>query len=179
MTAVYVAAGSNVEPEKYLLLALHELAASYGPLTLSPAYRNKAVGFEGADFINLVVGFSTDDAVADVRQQLQNIEAACDRPPGAPKWAPRTMDLDILLFGDLVSSQPGLVIPRPDLVKRPYMLKPMADIGPDVRHPTLDKTMRELWEGFPDGDHAMVEVPLGGSPTSPRSDRHRSPESGR
>ncbi|WP_116807204.1 2-amino-4-hydroxy-6-hydroxymethyldihydropteridine diphosphokinase [Steroidobacter cummioxidans] len=179
MTHVYVAAGSNVEPERYLTVALRALATAYGPLTLSPAYRNKAVGFEGADFINLVVGFSTEDSVAAVRQQLQKIEAACDRPPDAPKWAPRTMDLDILLFGDLVCQQPGLVIPRPDLVKRPYMLKPMADIAPDVRHPTLDKTMRELWESFPGGEHAMVEVPLGGAPTSPHSDRHRSPESGR
>lgn len=179
MTAVYVAVGSNVEPERYLSVALRALAAVYGPLTLSPAYRNQAVGFTGADFINLVVGFITDESPAAVRQQLQKIEAACDRPPDAAKWAPRTMDLDILLFGDLVSNEPGLVIPRPDLLKRPYMLKPMADIAPDVRHPILGKTMRELWEDFSGGEHSMVEVLLGGEPTSPRSDPHRSPESGR
>ncbi len=180
MTAVYVAAGSNVEPEKYLSLALRLLAAAYPPLTSSPAYRNKAVGFEGADFINLVVGFNTGQSVTAVRRQLQAIEAACDRPPDAPKWAPRSMDLDILLFGDLVSNEPGLVIPRPDLVKRPYMLKPMADIAPDVIHPTAGKTMRELWIGFSGGEHSMVEVQLdGGAPTSRRSDRHRPPESAR
>jgi len=182
MTAVYVAAGSNVRPEHYLAVALRAMAAAYGPLTLSPAYKNKAVGFEGEDFINLVVGFTTEDEVTGVRQQLQSIEAACDRPPGAPKWAPRTMDLDILLFGEKVSNEPGLVIPRPDLLKRPYMLKPMADIAPDVQHPTLQQSMRELWDAFPGrGDHAMVEVLLGGEPepTSPRSDLRRSPESGR
>lgn len=179
MTAVYVAAGSNVRPEHYLSAALRALAAAYGPLTLSPAYRNRAVGFAGDDFINLVVGFHTEHPVAEVRQQLQTIEAACDRPPGAPKWAPRTMDLDILLFGDLVSAEPGLVIPRPDLLKRPYMLKPMADIAPNVRHPTLGKSMRELWESFDGGEHSMVEVLLGGEPTSPRSAPRRSPESGR
>lgn len=179
MTAVYVAAGSNVEPEKYLSVALRALSAAYGPLTLSPAYRNQAVGFEGADFINLVVGFNSEEDVTKVRQQLQTIEAACDRPPDAPKWAPRTMDLDILLFGDLVSNEPGLVIPRPDLVKRPYMLKPMADIAPDVMHPTLGKTMRELWAGFSGDEHSMIEVLLGGEPTNPRSDRRPPPESGR
>jgi 2-amino-4-hydroxy-6-hydroxymethyldihydropteridine diphosphokinase len=178
VTTVYVAAGSNVEPEKYLSVALKALAAVYGPLTLSPAYRNQAVGFEGADFINLVAGFNTEDSPAEVRQQLQKIETACDRPPDAAKWAPRTMDLDILLFGDLVSDEPGLVIPRPDLVKRPYMLKPMADIAPEVRHPTLGKTMSELWEGFSGGEHLMVEVLLGGAPTSQRSDPRRPPESG-
>lgn len=179
MTAVYVAAGSNVEPEKHLAAALRALAAAYGPLTLSPAYRNQAVGFSGADFINLVVGFHTENTVMEVREQLQKIEAACDRPPDAPKWAPRTMDLDILLFGDLVSNEPGLVVPRPDLVRRPYMLKPVADIAPEVRHPTLGKTMRELWQAFEGGEHPMVEVLLGGAPTSPHSAPHRSPESGR
>lgn len=158
MNDVYVAAGSNVEPEKYLARALRELAATYGPLTLSPAYRNQAVGFAGADFINLVVGFRTEDEVGQVRQQLQKIEAACDRPPDAPKWAPRTMDLDILLFGDLVSDEPGLKLPRPDLTRRLYMLRPMADIAPDVRHPVLGKTMRELWESFEGDAHTMVEV---------------------
>lgn len=158
MTDVYVAAGSNVEPEKYLARALRELAAAYGPLTLSPAYRNQAVGFSGDDFINLVVGFRTEDDVGQVRQQLQKIEAACDRPPDAPKWAARTMDLDILLFGELVSDEPGLKIPRPDLIKRPYVLRPIADIAPDVRHPTLGKTMRELWESFDGSSHSMVEV---------------------
>lgn len=158
MNDVYVAAGSNVEPEKYLARALRELAAAYGPLTLSPAYRNQAVGFAGDDFINLVVGFRTEDEVGQVRQQLQKIEAACDRPPDAPKWAPRTMDLDILLFGNLVSDEPGLKIPRPDLVKRPYMLRPIADIAPDVRHPVLGQTLRELWESFPGDAHSMVEV---------------------
>lgn len=179
MTAVYVAAGSNVEPEKHLSVALRELAAVYGPLTLSPAYKNKAVGFEGADFINLVVGFATAQTVVEVRQQLQKIEAVCARPPDAAKWAPRTMDLDILLFGELVSNEPGFVIPRPDLVKRPYMLKPMADIAPEVRHPIVGKTMRELWENFQGGEHAMVEVLLSGEATSPHSGPRRSPESGR
>lgn len=179
MTAVYVAAGSNVEPERYLSVALRALAAAYGPLTLSPAYRNQAVGFTGADFINLVVGFHTEDSPAEVRQQLQKIEAACDRPPAAAKWAPRTMDLDILLFGDLVSDEPGFVIPRPDLLRRPYMLKPMADIAPEVRHPVVGQSMRELWEEFDGGEHSMVEVLLGGAPTSPHSDPRRLPESAR
>jgi 2-amino-4-hydroxy-6-hydroxymethyldihydropteridine diphosphokinase len=160
MTDVYLAAGSNVQPKKYLARALRELAAAYGPLTLSPAYRNQAVGFSGDDFINLVVGFRTEGEVATVRQQLQKIEADCDRPPDAPKWAPRTMDLDILLFGDLVSDEPGLKIPRPDLIKRPYMLRPIADIAPDVRHPISGKTMRELWESFEGDEHSMVEVSL-------------------
>ncbi|HWK73404.1 MAG TPA: 2-amino-4-hydroxy-6-hydroxymethyldihydropteridine diphosphokinase [Povalibacter sp.] len=161
MIDVYVAAGSNVEPHKNLRAALAALQQIYPSLRISPAYRNKAVGFEGDDFINLVVGFSTDDPVARVRQQLQGIEVLCGRPPGAPKWAPRAMDLDILLYGDLISTEPGLVLPRPDLLRRPYMLKPMTDIAPQVMHPVLHRTMRELWDAFDAAGHEMTEVSLG------------------
>ena len=161
MRDVYVAAGSNVDAVRHLQLALHGLCEIYPDLRVSPAYRNQAVGFTGDDFVNLVVGFRTALAPALVREQLQRIEAACGRAPDAPKWAARTMDLDILLFGDLVSNTPGLILPRPDLLKRPYMLKPMADIGPDVMHPVAGRSMRELWEAFDSEGHEMVEVGLG------------------
>ncbi|PZN34085.1 MAG: 2-amino-4-hydroxy-6-hydroxymethyldihydropteridine diphosphokinase [Proteobacteria bacterium] len=164
MAEVYVAAGSNIEPERHLRRALVELAATYGPLRVSPAYRNKAVGFAGDDFVNLAVAFTTERSPEEVRASLQEIERHCGRPADAPRWAPRSMDLDILLFGDRVSQAPGLVFPRPDLVKRAYMLKPMADIAPDLVHPTLGRTMRALWEEFVAGSggtpHEMVPVRL-------------------
>ena len=61
---------------------------------------------------------------------------ACGRERQAPKWAPRTMDLDILLFGDTVCAEPGLTLPRPDLLKRPYMLGPAAEIAPNANSAT-------------------------------------------
>ena len=140
---------------------------------ISPAYRNAAVGFTGDDFINLAVCFTTEQPVTLVREELQRIEALCDRPRTAPKWAPRTMDLDILLYDALVCDEPGLVLPRPDLTRRAYMLKPVADIAPDLRHPTLQKSMRELWEAFDKGAHAMQVV------TIPRFGRRPPRESGR
>jgi 2-amino-4-hydroxy-6-hydroxymethyldihydropteridine diphosphokinase len=157
MTEVYLAAGGNVEPLKYLDRALGLLERTFGPLVISPAYRNPAVGFVGDDFVNLVVGFRTSLPAAEVRERLQVIETACERPHDAPKWGPRTMDLDLLLYGDEISDVPGLALPRPDLVRRAYMLRPMADIAPDLVHPTLHKTMRELWEAF-GSDHEMVEL---------------------
>jgi 2-amino-4-hydroxy-6-hydroxymethyldihydropteridine diphosphokinase len=155
---VYVAAGSNVDAVRHLQLALRELRQLHPDLTVSPAYRNRAVGFEGDDFVNLVVRFQTSLTPAQVREQLQRVEAICGRAPDAPKWAPRTMDLDVLLFGDLVSDTPGMIVPRPDLLKRPYMLKPMADIAPDVMHPIAKQTMHELWSEFDSGGHEMAEV---------------------
>lgn len=160
MTNVYVAAGSNIDAIWHLRLALRELRRFYPQLQVSPAYRNPAIGFVGEDFVNLVVAFQTDRSPVQVREQLQRVEAACGRARDAPKWAPRSMDLDILLYGALVSREPGLVLPRPDLIRRPYMLKPMADIGPDVVHPLLGRTMRELWEAFDCTGQEMVAEAL-------------------
>jgi 2-amino-4-hydroxy-6-hydroxymethyldihydropteridine diphosphokinase len=160
MPDVFVAAGSNIEPARNLRLAIDALEKTYGPLRVSPAYRNRAVGFEGEDFINLVVGFATGDAITEVRRNLQRIETQCGRPPAAAKWAPRSMDLDILLYDQLISAEPGLVVPRPDLVRRAYMLKPLFDIAPDVEHPALHRTIRQLWEAFDREAHAMTPVQI-------------------
>jgi 2-amino-4-hydroxy-6-hydroxymethyldihydropteridine diphosphokinase len=173
MADVYVAAGSNVEPEKNLARALAELEQAFGTLAVSPAYRNPAVGFEGADFINLVVGFHTAESAAQVKQTLERIEALCGRPRDAPKWAPRTMDLDILMYDQLVSDAPGLILPRPDLLRRAFMLKPLADLAPELQHPTRHRTIGELWADFASADHSLVAV------TIPRCARRPPPGSDR
>ena len=93
--------------------------------------------------------------------RLHAVEAACGRARDAPRWAPRSMDLDVLLYGDRVSHEPGLTLPRPDLVRRAYMLGPMAELAPDLRHPTLGLTMRELWARFDREAHPLQEIELG------------------
>lgn len=161
MTEVYVAAGSNVDAERNLRLAAKEMRLLFPEVRFSSAYRNAAVGFEGEDFINYVSGFTTELPVESVIAELQRIEGLCGRTRDAPKWAPRSMDLDILLYGDLVCDLPGLVLPRPDLVKRPYMLGPTAEIAPQVTHPTLGLSMAQLWEQFDRAAHPMTRVDLG------------------
>ena len=160
MPDVYVAAGSNIQPQQHLRTALLALREVYAPLRVSPAYRNHAVGFSGEDFINLVVGFTTEQAPAQVREQLQMIEARCGRTDNAPRWAPRSMDLDILLYGSLSSQQPGLLLPRPDLVRQAYMLKPLADLAPELVHPTLGRTLAELWRDFAQDSHELVPIDI-------------------
>jgi len=161
VTQVLVAAGSNVAPLENLRRALDMLVARHPGLRCSAAYRNRAVGFAGEDFVNLVVEFDTDDDLATVMGQLHAAEAACGRARNAPKWAPRSMDLDILLYGDRVCDEPGLVLPRPDLVRRAYMLGPAAEIAPDAVHPTLGRTLAELWREFARDEHPLVPVDLG------------------
>lgn len=177
MAQVYVAAGSNVEPERHLTLAVEKLERAFGPLRISPWYRNAAAGFTGDDFVNLAVGFETGLPARAVLACLHRIESACGRPRAAPKWAPRTMDLDILLYGDQVCDERGLVLPRPDLLRRAYMLGPLADLAPQLVHPTAHATIGELWRRFDRTAHPLVriETPL----TSRRSVRRPLPRSAR
>ena len=164
MTAVYVAAGSNVEPIANLRRALGVLAAHYPSMRASRAWRNRAVGFEGDDFVNLAVGFETGEDVRAVLGRLHEAEAACGRARNAPKWAPRSMDLDILMYGDMVCDEPGLVLPRPDLTRRAYMLGPMAELAPGLVHPVERATIAELWSRFDRDAHRMELVDLGWAP---------------
>ncbi|HXW74144.1 MAG TPA: 2-amino-4-hydroxy-6-hydroxymethyldihydropteridine diphosphokinase [Steroidobacteraceae bacterium] len=158
MPAVYVAAGSNVAPERNLERALAELERAFPGARFSPWYRNRAVGFAGDDFINLVAGFDTTLPVHTVLARLHAIEGRCGRPREAPRWAPRTMDLDVLLYGDLVCDEPGLKLPRPDLLKRAYMLGPLAQLAPEVVHPTARVTIGELWQRFDRAAHPLEQV---------------------
>ena len=158
MTEVYVAAGSNIEPERNLQLAVAALAREFPGSRFSPWYRNRAAGFEGDDFINLVAGFATALDPPTLLERLRAIEAQCGRTRDAPRWAPRSMDLDVLLFGELVCGAPPLTVPRPDLLKRAYMLGPLADLAPDLMHPTAGKTIGELWRGFDQAAHPLQRI---------------------
>jgi 2-amino-4-hydroxy-6-hydroxymethyldihydropteridine diphosphokinase len=158
MPEVYVAAGSNVEPQQHLERAAAALGSEFPHVRFSPWYRNRAVGFDGADFINFVAGFPTDSPVEAVVARLQHIEALCGRARSAPRWAPRTMDLDILLYGDQVVHTPTLCLPRPDLLRRAYMLGPLADLAPDLLHPTAQVTIGELWRRFDQAAHPLVPL---------------------
>ena len=163
--AVYVSAGSNVSPVESLAKAIGAAQRIFPDLVVSPAYANSAVGFRGADFINLALGFTTELPLAAVLKELHAIEMLCGRGRTEEKWAPRRMDLDVLLFGDLVGEFPGARLPRPDLVRRAYMLGPLAAIAPSVVHPTLRRTIGELWAEFDVAAHPLrpVSLPFAGT----------------
>ena len=163
MRAVYVAAGSNVEPEENLSTALASLRRYFPDLRCSRAYANRAVGFEGPDFINLVVGFTTDLGLPELLAILHEVESHCGRGRTAPKWAPRRMDLDLLLFGDEVGEFDGAVVPRPDLLRRAFMLGPLAEIAPTVCLPTTGQTIAQLWAEFDHSGHDLRPVVIAGA----------------
>jgi len=162
MPEVFVAAGSNIRPRAHLRKGLAALAEAYPGLRASRAYCNAAVGFAGTDFINLVIAFATDEPLALLLERLKAIERTCGRERGAAKWAPRTLDLDLLLYGDFVGRFPGVELPRADLAERAYVLGPLAELAPDLMHPVFGETYGKLWRRFDRSGHVLREVSLEG-----------------
>lgn len=160
MARVYLSLGSNQEPYRYLRAALDELHARFGDIDVSPAYRSAAVGFDGADFVNLAVGLNTDLSPQALNDWLHALEDRHGRRRDVPRYADRTLDVDIVLYDDLVTQGPGhLDIPRKEL-KHAFVLKPIADIAPDMHHPVNGRTMAQLWAAFPVDSEPLAPVNL-------------------
>lgn len=163
MTDAYVAAGSNVRPRASLTRALAILSREFPGLRASRACVNAAVGFTGDDFINLVVAFPTELAPEVLSERLKAIERECGREPGAPKWGPRTLDLDLLLCGDIVGRFQGVRLPHPDLLTRAWVLGPLAEFAPGLTHPLLGEKFGDLWRRFDQRAHPLTPVELDGA----------------
>ncbi len=160
MIEVFVGVGSNVERERRLAEGLSRLHRQFGRLRLSPVYESAAVGFQGNPFFNLVVGFETELSPPMLVASLRDIEIACGRGPNAPRFAPRPLDLDLLLYGDLVVEQADLHLPRPDILQYGFALKPLADLIPQRRHPVIGYTYSALWTQFKGAGKELRAVPL-------------------
>ena len=160
MARVYLSLGSNQQPRQYLRAALDELRARFGAIEVSPAYRSKAVGFDGPDFVNLAVGLDTELAPEALNDWLHALEDRHGRRRDVPRYSDRTLDVDIVLYGDLVRQGEGhLDIPRKEL-KHAFVLRPIADIAPGLRHPVDGRSMAELWAAFPAASEPLTVEPL-------------------
>ncbi|MGB7757626.1 MAG: 2-amino-4-hydroxy-6-hydroxymethyldihydropteridine diphosphokinase [Salinisphaera sp.] len=159
MTEVVVGMGSNIEPERHVRAALGQLAERFGALDVSPIYTCPAVGFSGADFVNLVVAFETDEPIETVQAGLREIEAAGGRDR-AGRDGSRTMDLDMLLFGDRVFDNGDIRVPRADILEYAFVLRPLAEIRPHARHPGNGRSYRELWAAFDRSGQPLTEISL-------------------
>ncbi len=144
MVRAYLSLGSNIEPRRYLAAAIAALRERFGELSVSPAYRSSAVGFAGADFINLAVGLETDLTPQALNAWLHALEDRNGRRRDVPRYSARTLDVDIVLYGDQVVHDGHLVIPRAEL-QLAFVLKPLADIAPDLVVPGETRTLAQRW----------------------------------
>jgi 2-amino-4-hydroxy-6-hydroxymethyldihydropteridine diphosphokinase len=156
MAEVFVAAGSNFAPERHLACALNEITRGFTAVRASPWYRSRAADGAGADFVNLVVSFTSELSPREVRAQLKAIEARCGRTRSNHGVE---VDLDLLMYGELVLSEHDLVLPRPELLTRAYLLGPLAQLAPALRHPGTGRNIGELWGQFDKRQHPLERLP--------------------
>lgn len=153
MPEVFVSCGSNIDAEPNLRWALSELERNFGACRRSSVYQSPAFGFNGPDFLNMVVCFGVDsdaDAVEAVLSELEN-ERGRNR---ADRSGSRTLDLDLLLFGERVDAARRL--PRADILRYPFVLAPLAEIASGLEHPVTGVTIRDAWDACSEGIETLT-----------------------
>lgn len=148
MAKIYISIGSNIDAEKNIRIAIHALQDHYGKLILSSVYESEAVGFDGDNFLNLVAAVKTEEDVYTVVASLRKIEDENGRVRSGPRFSPRTVDLDLLLYDDLILHEEGLDIPRDEITKNAFVLLPLDEIASQLIHPVSGKTMCDHWLNF-------------------------------
>ncbi len=148
MARVYLSLGSNISPHTYISASLDELEGCFGELIISSVYESEAVGFDGDNFLNLVVGIDTELSVGELSKTLKNIEDKHGRERSGPKFSGRTLDIDILTYADKQGAIDGVVIPRDEIVKNAFVLLPLSEIAPAEHHPVLGSAFQDLWQQY-------------------------------
>ena len=153
MSIAWLGLGSNVNAENNIRAGIKELEDKFVKVSLSPVYTSTAVGFDGDDFINLVARVETEMHPLELREYLRELEDRYGRIRDVPKFSDRSLDIDILLYDDLVLRSPVLDTPRGEIMKFAHVLKPLADLEPELIHPKELRSMADIWEssGLDDG----------------------------
>jgi 2-amino-4-hydroxy-6-hydroxymethyldihydropteridine diphosphokinase len=160
MPTAHLSLGSNLDPERHLRAAIAALRARFGQVRVSRVYRFPAVGYDGPDFLNAAASLETDLSPDALNAWLHALEDAHGRDRSGPRYSDRTLDIDIVLYDDLVAEGAGhLRLPRDEL-RHAFVLKPLAEIAPDAVHPTARRTLAELWRAHADHDRAFEAVAL-------------------
>lgn len=155
---VWLSLGSNIDPRRRIPAALETLQARFGDLVISPFYESVAVGFKGDNFHNLVVGIVTALSPRSLVEALCEIEAQHGRIRGSEKFSSRTLDIDLLTYGDLVIDEAGLRVPREEILRYAFVLLPLSEVAPGERHPVTGRTYSEHWAEFDDSRQSLWRV---------------------
>jgi len=158
MVQVFIGIGSSLNKAANIHSGIAALRAEFGALALSPVYESEAVGFAGVNFYNLVVELYTDVDSYELIKKLKNIEIEHGRPKHALKFAPRNLDLDLLLYGK--QTDPLIDLPRAEILKNAFVLKPLAELAPTLTHPIVGETYQALWRNYPQEKQKLWKISL-------------------
>ena len=160
MSTIYISLGSNINREQNTREGVKALREAFGELTLSSVYESDAVGFDGDAFYNMVIACEVNVPVHEANQALRDIEDLHGRDRSGPKFSSRTLDLDLLLYDDLVLDENGLILPRGEILKNAFVLWPLAEIAPKLKHPVDGRSYEELWAQFDKSRENLKPVPF-------------------
>lgn len=158
MARVYVGLGSNIDPQKNLRLGVRELRSRYGEIDLSPAYRSAPLGFDGEDFINLVAGFDSSDSPDGIQREIEQVHELAGRSRRKDKFVSRSLDIDLLLYDDLVLEGPQVRLPRTDVLDYSFVLRPLSELAPGLVHPVTGRRLVDHWAEFDAASHPLERV---------------------
>ena len=160
MSTIYISLGSNINREENTREGVKALREAFGELILSSVYESDSVGFDGDAFYNMVIACEVDVPVHEANQVLRDIEDRHGRDRSGPKFSSRTLDLDLLLYDDLVLDENGLILPRGEILKNAFVLWPLAEIAPTLKHPVDGRSYDELWSQFDKTRENLKPVPF-------------------
>ena len=148
MVKIYISLGSNIDRERNTREGIRALRDRFGELELSSVYESEAVGFEGDAFYNMVIACEVSEDVHSANRALAEIEDAHGRDRSAGKFSSRSLDLDLLLYDDLILEEEGLHLPRKEILEYAFVLKPLAEIAGEMKHPVTGFSFSATWDQF-------------------------------
>ncbi len=148
MTNFYLGIGSNKDRQHNISSCLRILRNSFRDIDISSVYQSPAFGFVGADFYNFVVRVGSHFTPREMKLWLQKIEDQHGRDRNQPRYSDRTLDIDLLLVDDCIINDGIIEVPRCEIFKRDYVLRPLCDLAPELVHPVVKKRLTDLWQAF-------------------------------
>lgn len=156
---ILISLGSNVDRQRYTQAGITALSTHLSNIQLSSTYESEAVGFAGAPFYNLVMSAYTTLDIAEVGRLFKEIEHQNGRLKTDKKFAPRTLDIDLLTYDDVICVEP-VVLPRPEIEYHAFVLEPLAELVPTIVHPNTNKSYAQLWAEFDQPEQKLWIVDL-------------------
>ncbi len=158
MPRAYARLGSYIDKEMNIPAALKTLASHFSPLDRSTLYESEPLGFRGDGYYNLVVGFDTDLSELDVIRTFKEIEVSVGRKKidtrkNESRFTFHMLDIDLLLFDNLVRHDENVNVPRGDIVLYPFVLCPLAEIAGKLVHPETGQRLGDMWHAFDKDEH--------------------------